>query len=201
MSEQTKSNEISAWQFPPIQNQGVHSTRQAASQFTPAGQINPAKIAEATQASQQEVEAKIRDEYEAKWQAQQQQMQRLLTQLAQPLAEQEQALEESVLQIIKRLSAILIGRELSLNPDHFAKLIKASINKLSEAQATITCHIHPQDLILLKDIQGLPQNLTLVEDDSLSLGEWQLNTQHATLQANLAQSLDTIIQQVLNNGD
>ena len=97
----------------------------------------------------------------------------------------------------------VIRRELSIAPDQIMAVIREAISCLPDAKDKIVLKLHPEDVLLVKETYQLdddPDHMwTLFEDPSMQKGGCIINTESATVNADLDHRIAMIVTQLLGD--
>ncbi len=140
-----------------------------------------AGFAEGLAKGEQEVQALIE-----RWQA-------YIDHLSAPLAQLDEALETTLLELVIAVSKQIIRRELRTAPEQILGLLRESIALLPATSGEIRIQVHPEDAQIIKKQFGenLPSQWILVESPSISVGGCVIETAtsrvDATIEARIAE--------------
>ena len=128
------------------------------------------------------------------------QLQSIMQLLSQPIDEQQNQIERSLLIIITRLVKAIVGRELEMDRKHIYQLIRQSIEVLPAGAKNIVVGINPLDMEMVRANcgSGFVDSWSLVAEPSVAPGGCIVRTHASFVDSTVEQRIDRVIQQFLN---
>ena len=137
---------------------------------------------------------KARQEAEAATQARLAQLERLMGQLLEPIAEQDRQIEESLVHLTSLITRKVIQRELRLDSSQIRHVLREALKLLPMGADNVRIHINPQDFGLVKALRERhEESWRILEDESLEPGGCRVETEHSRIDA----SIETRLQQAM----
>jgi flagellar assembly protein FliH len=137
---------------------------------------------------------KARQEAEAATQARLAQLERLMGQLLEPIAEQDRQIEESLVHLTSLITRKVIQRELRLDSSQIRHVLREALKLLPMGANNVRIHINPRDFGLVKAMRERhEESWRILEDESLEPGGCRVETEHSRIDA----SIETRLQQAM----
>lgn len=127
----------------------------------------------------------------------------LLDSLAAPLANLEQELLDSMLQLACALAQQVVRRELTAVPARIGELVREGVAALPPAARQISVHLNPLDLDLVRTMAPRGRGdarWELVADPSLSRGGCRISTESSEVDLTLETRLSEVFARLLEGG-
>lgn len=127
----------------------------------------------------------------------------LLDSLAAPLANLEQELLDSMLQLACALARQVVRRELTAVPARIGELVREGVAALPPAARQISVHLNPLDLDLVRAMAPRARNdarWELVSDASLTRGGCRISTESSEVDLTLETRLSEVFARLLEGG-
>lgn len=127
----------------------------------------------------------------------------LLDSLAAPLANLEQELLDSMLQLACALAQQVVRRELTAVPARIGELVREGVAALPPAARQISVHLNPLDLDLVRTMAPRGRSdarWELVADASLSRGGCRISTESSEVDLTLETRLGEVFTRLLEGG-
>ncbi|TAM60656.1 MAG: flagellar assembly protein FliH [Rhodanobacter sp.] len=114
-----------------------------------------------------------------------------------------QTLDEQTERELARLAMVVarrvIGHELQLSPGSIAQAVRQAAKALPAATRQLRVHVHPDDLLLLRELGSAETHWQLLADPALARGDCQLDSEHSRLDARVETRLAAVIDSVLGD--
>jgi len=114
-----------------------------------------------------------------------------------------QALDEQTERELARLAMVVARRvivqELQLSPGSIAQAVRQAAKALPAATRQLRVHVHPDDLLLLRELGTAETHWQLLADPALARGDCQLDSEHSRLDAQVETRLAAVIDSVLGD--
>ena len=138
---------------------------------------------------------KVRQEAEVALNTKVASLERLMSSLLAPLAEQDQQLEKAMVGLVEHMTRQVIQRELKTDSTQIEQVLREGLKLLPMGAENIRLFINPQDFDQIKALRERhDENWRIVEDDSLQPGGCRIETEHSRIDA----SIETRIKQAMN---
>lgn len=126
-----------------------------------------------------------------------QRLEQLMQQLFEPIAEQDQALEKSMLDLLMHLVHEVIRRELTMDSSQIVPVVREALKLLPVGPENVRIHVNPQDFAQLKALRERhEEQWRILEDDSLMPGGCRVETEHSQIDATVETRLARAMEQV-----
>jgi flagellar assembly protein FliH len=127
-------------------------------------------------------------------------LERLMTQLMDPIAEQDQQLEVALVQLVSNMTRQVVQRELTTDSTQIRQVLREALKLLPMGAANVRIHIHPQDFELIKALRDRHEETwRILEDETLQPGGCRVESEQsqidATTETRLAQMLKQLFEQ------
>lgn len=140
---------------------------------------------------------KARQEAEAALAPRLESLERLMTQLLDPIAEQDRNLEHAMVTLVSLLAREVIQRELRTDSSQISQVLREALKLLPMGAENVRIHINPQDFELLKALRERhEENWKIIEDDGLMPGGCRIETEHSRIDASIETRLEQAIKQL-----
>jgi len=114
-----------------------------------------------------------------------------------------QVLDEQTERELARLAMVVARRvivhELQLSPGLIAQAVRQAAKALPAATRQLRVHVHPDDLLLLRELGTAETHWQLFADPALARGDCQLDSEHSRLDARVETRLAAVIDSVLGD--
>lgn len=142
---------------------------------------------------------KARQEAEEALKERLQSLERLMTQLLEPIAEQDALIEQGMVNLVNHVARQVIQRELHMDSSHVRQVLREALKLLPMGAANIRIHVNPQDFERVKALRERhEESWRILEDDSLLPGGCRIETEHsridATIETRLAQAVKQLFE-------
>ncbi|MBO2927491.1 flagellar assembly protein FliH [Metapseudomonas otitidis] len=127
-------------------------------------------------------------------------LEQLMGQLMEPIAEQDQQLEEAVIHLVGHMARQVVQRELSTDSSQLRHILREALKLLPMGASNVRIHVNPQDFELVKALRERHEETwRILEDDGLLPGGCRIETEHsridASVETRLAQALKQLFDQ------
>ena len=135
---------------------------------------------------------KVRQEAEVALSAKVGSLERLMSSLFAPLAEQDEQLEKAMVALVEHMTRLVIQRELKTDSSQIELVLRESLKLLPMGAENIRLFINPQDFAQVKALRERHDaTWRILEDDTLQPGGCRVETEHSRIDA----SIETRIKQ------
>jgi flagellar assembly protein FliH len=127
-------------------------------------------------------------------------LEQVMTQLLEPIAEQDQQLEVALVQLVSHMTKQVVQRELTTDSTQIRQVLREALKLLPMGAANVRIHIHPQDFELIKALRDRHEETwRILEDETLQPGGCRVESEQsqidATIETRLAQMLKQLFEQ------
>lgn len=131
--------------------------------------------------------------------AEQQRFQHLIQSLLEPLAEQEEDLEQMLLDTVCRLTESLVERELLTDSSHILVLVKEAVAALPVGAKNLRLYLNPDDLALVETYAEEQQlDWQFFGDQTLLPGGCRVETSESRVDFSVANRLQSLLESFVN---
>lgn len=121
----------------------------------------------------------------------------LLTQLMEPMNEQDEQVEDMLLKLVENMVRQVIQRELRTDSSQIVKVLRGALKALPMGAGNIRIYLNPADFEAIKALRERhEESWRLLEDDTLLAGGCRVETEHSQLDATVETRLKQIIEQL-----
>ncbi|MDF3866041.1 flagellar assembly protein FliH [Pseudomonas denitrificans (nom. rej.)] len=143
---------------------------------------------------------KARQEADAALQPRLQNLETLMSHLLDPIAEQDQMLEQGMLNLVTHVVRQVVQRELATDSSQIRLVLREALKLLPMGASNIRIQVNPQDFELVKALRDRhEESWKIIEDDGLLPGGCRIETEHsridATVETRLAQAVKQLFEQ------
>jgi flagellar assembly protein FliH len=129
---------------------------------------------------------KVRQEAEVALAARLASLELLMTQLFDPIAEQDTLIERSVIQLVQHIARNVVQRELVMDSRQIGNVLRDALKLLPMGASNVRIFINPQDFVQVKALRERHEETwRIVEDDSLQAGGCRIETEHSRIDASM----------------
>ncbi|KAB0569578.1 flagellar assembly protein FliH [Pseudomonas palleroniana] len=137
---------------------------------------------------------KVRQEAEAALSVQLASLERLMSSLFDPIAEQDSQLEKAMVRLVEHMTRQVIQRELVLDSSHIESVMREALKLLPLGVGNVRLYINPQDFEQVKALRERHEETwRIVEDATLQPGGCRVETEHSRIDA----TVETRITQIM----
>ena len=116
-----------------------------------------------------------------------------------PLNLLDEQTEEALALLAITVARQVIGRELALDPALIVQTVRQAVALLPVAQRELQVHLHPDDLLLLRELGAAESHWQLLADPALGRGDCRLESGRSQLDARMETRLAAVIDAVLGD--
>ena len=118
----------------------------------------------------------------------------LMTQLLDPIAEQDTQIERSVIKLVEHIARKVIQRELTTDSRQIGNVLRDALKLLPMGASNVRIFINPQDFAQVKALRERHEETwRIVEDDTLQAGGCRIETEHSRIDASIETRLSLAI--------
>lgn len=137
---------------------------------------------------------KARQEAEVALSAKLEQLEALMGHLLEPIAAQDERIEDALVVLVRHLTEQVICRELKEDSSQLRSLLQQALKLLPMGASNIRIYVNPSDFELIKELRTRhEESWRILEDDQLMPGGCRIETEHsfidASVETRLAQAL------------
>lgn len=127
-------------------------------------------------------------------------LEKLMTQLLDPIADQDQQLEVALVNLVSHMAREVIQRELSTDSSQIRQVLREALKLLPMGAGNVRIQINPQDFETVKALRERhEENWRILEDESLLPGGCRIEAEHsqidASVETRMAQALKQLFEQ------
>ncbi len=127
-------------------------------------------------------------------------LEKVMAQLFDPIAEQDQKLEVALVQLVSQMTRQVVQRELTVDSTQIRQVLREALKLLPMGAANVRIHIHPQDFELIKALRDRHEETwRILEDETLQPGGCRVESEQsqidATIETRMAQMLKQLFEQ------
>lgn len=121
--------------------------------------------------------------------------QHLIEQLAEPLAQSDQAVQDELVQLAVAIARQVVQRELTTQPEQIRDVVTQALAALPAGNRQVRVHLHPEDAHLLVEHLDAHDGVSwkIIEDASLTRGGCVVDTGATRIDARLETRLQDIL--------
>ncbi|TBV14640.1 flagellar assembly protein FliH [Stutzerimonas kirkiae] len=121
----------------------------------------------------------------------------LMKQLFEPIAEQDQALEQGMVQLLGQMVREVVQRELRMDSSQLREVLSGALKLLPMGAQNVRIHVNPQDFETAKALrERYEEKWRILEDDALLPGGCRVETEQSRIDASIETRLDQVIKQL-----
>lgn len=127
-------------------------------------------------------------------------LERLMEQLLEPIAEQDQQLEDALVRLVSHMVREVVQRELNTDSSQIRHVLRESLKLLPMGASNVRIQVNPQDFETIKALRERhEESWRILEDESLMPGGCRIEAEHsqidASVETRLAQALKQLFEQ------
>lgn len=127
-------------------------------------------------------------------------LEKLMTQLLEPIAEQDQQMEVAMVRLVSHMVREVIQRELNTDSSQIRQVLREALKLLPMGAQNVRIQVNPQDFETIKALRERhEENWRILEDDSLLPGGCRIESEHsqidASVETRMAQALKQLFEQ------
>lgn len=124
-------------------------------------------------------------------------LERLMMQLLEPIADQDRNLEHAMATLVCQLSREVIQRDLLIDSSQIRQVLRDALKLLPMGASNVRIHINPQDFELVKALRERHEETwRIVEDSDLLPGGCRIETEQSRIDASVETRLSQAIKQL-----
>ncbi len=124
-------------------------------------------------------------------------LEQLMTQLLEPIADQDRNLEHAMATLVCQLSREVIQRDLLIDSSQIRQVLRDALKLLPMGASNVRIHINPQDFELVKALRERHEETwRIVEDSDLLPGGCRIETEQSRIDASVETRLSQAIKQL-----
>ncbi|BAU75697.1 flagellar assembly protein FliH [Metapseudomonas furukawaii] len=140
---------------------------------------------------------KARQEADAALAARLAQLETLMAQLLEPIAEQDRQIEESLVHLTSLITRQVIQRELRLDSSQIRHVLREALKLLPMGAGNVRIHVNPQDFEQVKALRERhEESWRILEDEALEPGGCRVETEHSRIDASIETRLNQAMKQL-----
>lgn len=125
-------------------------------------------------------------------------LENVMQQFFDPIAQQDQALEEAMLDLVLRISEQVIQRELTLDSSQIKQVVRDCLKVLPVGSTAVRVYINPQDFEQIKALRERhEEDWKIIEDDDLLPGGCRFESLNTRVDGSIETRIAHIAQQIL----
>lgn len=125
-------------------------------------------------------------------------LENVMQQFFDPIAQQDQALEEAMLDLVLRISEQVIQRELTLDSSQIKQVVRECLKVLPVGSTAVRVYINPQDFEQIKALRERhEEDWKIIEDDDLLPGGCRFESLNTRVDGSIETRIAHIAQQIL----
>ena len=142
---------------------------------------------------------KVRQEAEVALAARVASLERLMSSLMAPLAEQDQQLEKAMVGLVEHMTRQVIQRELKTDSRQIEQVLREGLKLLPMGAENIRLFINPQDFDQVKALRERhDEHWKILEDESLQPGGCRIETEHSRIDASIETRIKLAMDQLFD---
>ena len=127
-------------------------------------------------------------------------LEQLMSHLLEPIAEQDQALEQGMVNLVSQVARQVIQRELTSDSTQIRHVLREALKLLPMGASNVRIHVNPQDFEIIKALRERhEESWRILEDDSLLPGGCRVESESsridASIETRMAQALKQLFEQ------
>ena len=131
-------------------------------------------------------------------------LEKLMSQLLEPIAEQDQQMEVAMVRLVSHMVREVIQRELNNDSSQIRQVLREALKLLPMGADNVRIHVNPQDFDTIKALRERhEESWRILEDDSLLPGGCRIESEHsqidASVETRMAQALKQLFEQQREN--
>jgi len=140
---------------------------------------------------------KARQEAEAALTPKLQNLEKLMAQLLEPIADQDRNLEHAMVTLVSQLAREVIQRDLLIDSSQIRQVLRDALKLLPMGASNVRIYINPQDFELVKALRERHEETwRIVEDSDLLPGGCRIETEQSRIDASVETRLGQAISQL-----
>lgn len=140
---------------------------------------------------------KAQQETKARMEARVAELEAVMTQLMEPIREQDQQIEDMLLELVETIARQVVQRELITDSSHISQVLRGALKALPMGAEHIRIYLNPTDFETVKAIRERhEESWRLLEDDQLLPGGCRVEAEHSQVDATRETRLQQVIEQL-----
>ncbi|WP_019340594.1 flagellar assembly protein FliH [Stutzerimonas stutzeri] len=140
---------------------------------------------------------KAKQEAEAALSLRLESLEKLMTQLLEPIADQDRNLEHAMVTLVSQLAREVIQRDLLIDSSQIRQVLREALKLLPMGASNVRIYINPQDFDLVKALRERHEETwKIVEDSDLLPGGCRIETEQSRIDASVETRLGQAIKQL-----
>ncbi|MFL9812334.1 flagellar assembly protein FliH [Stutzerimonas sp. VN223-3] len=124
-------------------------------------------------------------------------LEQVMTQLLEPIADQDRNLEHAMVTLVSQLAREVIQRDLLVDSSQIRQVLRDALKLLPMGASNVRIHINPQDFELVKALRERHEETwRIVEDSELLPGGCRIETEQSRIDASVETRLGQAIKQL-----
>ncbi|MGG2396233.1 flagellar assembly protein FliH [Pseudomonas sp. SH1-B] len=124
-------------------------------------------------------------------------LEKLMQQLLDPIAEQDQQLEAGMVRLVSHMVREVIQRELNTDSSQIRQVLRESLKLLPMGADNIRIQVNPQDFETIKALRERhEEDWRILEDDSLLPGGCRIESEHSQIDASIETRMTQALKQL-----
>lgn len=127
-------------------------------------------------------------------------LERLMSHLFEPIAEQDQQMETALVDLVSHMARQVIRRELSTDSSQIRQVLREALKMLPMGANNVRIHLNPQDFEMVKALRERhEESWRILEDDALMAGGCRVETEHSRIDASIETRLSLVLKQLFDH--
>ena len=140
---------------------------------------------------------KVRQEADTALGAKLQSLELLMSNLFEPIAEQDAQIEKSLVGLVKHVARQVIQRELAMDSTQIEHVMREALKLLPLGVGNVRLYINPQDFEQVKSLRERHEETwRIVEDEAMLPGGCRVETEHSRIDATIETRISKIMDQL-----
>lgn len=124
-------------------------------------------------------------------------LEQLMGELLEPIANQDQELEQALINLVSQMTRQVIQRELTSDSSQLRSVLREALALLPMGASNIRIHINPQDFELVKALRERhEESWRILEDESLLPGGCRVESEHSRIDASIETRMALALKQL-----
>jgi flagellar assembly protein FliH len=125
----------------------------------------------------------------------------LVDSLQQPLASQQEELQQAMLGLIERIARAVVRSELAIRPESILAVVSEALAALPLGAAAVRVFVAPADLAIVRESIGPGRDVAIEADPAMSPGDCRIETRESVVQYAVSDRLGQMLGQLLGAGE
>ncbi|UTW07307.1 flagellar assembly protein FliH [Pseudomonas benzenivorans] len=124
-------------------------------------------------------------------------LERLMAQLFEPIAEQDQQVEVAMVNLVSHIAREVIQRELASDSSQIRQVLREALKLLPMGAGNVRIHLNPQDFEVIKALRERhEESWRILEDDAMLPGGCRVESEHSRIDASMETRLEQALKQL-----